>query len=229
MIEDPPLLTIRRAFPRPQPELVGRFRGVPTGNIADALGGRAAMHHGIKPIVSSAQRFVGVAVTCFCGPADNLAVTGALSIAQAGDVIVAAADGFLEAAICGDVLAGIARNRGVAGLVTDGAVRDQDGLDQVGLAVFAGAVTPDSCARSGPGTVGFPVVCGGVAVSPGDIVAGDRDGVVVIPQGRIAEAIAGLERVRAAEERVLAEVASGLKEPPAIAALARQNRILWAD
>jgi 4-hydroxy-4-methyl-2-oxoglutarate aldolase len=229
VIEDPPLLTIRRGFSRPAADLVGRFKGVPTGNLADALGGRAAMRPAIKPVVADAQRFAGVAVTCFCGPADNLAIMGALSIAEPGDVIVAAADGFLDAAICGDVVAGIAKNRGAVAFVTDGAVRDQDGLDQVGLPVFAAAVTPDSCAKSGPGTVGFPVVCGGVAVAPGDIVVGDRDGVVVIPAARAEEALAGLERVLAAERAILARVADGLPEPPAIAALATRNLIRAVD
>lgn len=229
MIDDPPLLTIRRGFARPAAQTVARFRDVPTGNLADALGGRAAMRPAIKPVVAAAQRFAGVAVPCFCGPADNLAIMGALSIAEPGDVIVAAADGFLDAAICGDVVAGIARNRGVVAFVTDGSVRDLDGLDQVGLAVFAAAVTPDSCAKSGPGTAGFPVVCGGVAVSPGDIVVGDRDGVVVIPAARIEEALAGLERVLTAERAILARVADGLKDPPAVAALAARNLIRMVD
>jgi len=229
VIEDPPLLTIRRGFARPPAETVARFRGVPTGNLADALGGRAAMRPAIKPVVAAAQRFVGVAVTCSCGPADNLAVMGALSVAGPGDVIVAAADGFLDAAISGDVVAGIARNRGLAAFVTDGAVRDLEGLDQVGLAVFAAGVTPDSCARSGPGTAGLPVVCGGVAVAPGDIVVGDRDGVVVVPAARIEEALAGLERVLAAERAILASVADGLADPPAIAALAARNLIRMVD
>lgn len=229
MIDDPPLLTIRPAFARPPSVTVARFAGVPTGNLADALGGRGAMRPAIKPVVAAAERFVGVALTCLCGPADNLAVMGALSIAAPGDVIVAAADGFTDAAICGDVVAGIARNRGVVGFVTDGAVRDRDGLDQMGLPVFAAAVTPDSCARSGPGTVGFPVVCGGIAVASGDIVVGDRDGVVVIPAARIDAVLESLARVQAAESAILAKVTAGLADPPAIAALAARNLILTVE
>lgn len=225
MIDDPPLLTIRPGVVRPSAVTVARFAGVPTGNLADALGGRGAMRPAIKPVVGAAERFAGVAVTCFCGPADNLAVMGALSIAQAGDVIVAAADGFTDAAICGDVVAGIAKNRGVVAFVTDGAVRDRDGLDQVGLPVFAAAITPDSCAKSGPGLVGLPVVCGGIAVASGDIVVGDRDGVVVIPAARIEAVIESLARVQSAETAILAKVAAGLAEPPAIAALAARNLI----
>lgn len=229
MIDDPPLLTIRPGFVRPSAVTVARFAGVPTGNLADALGGRGAMRPAIKPVVDAAERFVGVAVTCFCGPADNLAVMGALSIATAGDVIVAAADGFTDAAICGDVVAGIAKNRGVVAFVTDGAVRDRDGLDQVGLPVFAAAVTPDSCAKSGPGLVGLPVVCGGIAVASGDIVVGDRDGVVVIPAARIEEVLESLARVQAAESAILTKVAAGLAEPPAIASLVARNLIRTVD
>ncbi len=229
MIDDPPLLTIRRAFARPDKAAVATLGAAPTGNLADALGGRAAMRPAIKPVVAGHQRFAGVAVTCFCGPADNLAIMGALSIAEPGDVIIAAADGFADAAICGDVVAGIAKNRGVVAFVTDGAVRDLDGLDQVGLPVFAASVTPDSCAKSGPGTVGLPVVCGGVTVGPGDIVVGDRDGVVVIPAARIGEALEGLARVQKAEAAILGRVADGLADPPAIAALAAKNLIRFLD
>ena len=114
----------------------------------------------------------------------------------------------------GDLLMHVARNRGVAGLVTDGLVRDLDDLEAVGLPVFALGVTPNSPQRRGPGSVGLPIVCGGVAIASGDIVVGDRDGVVVIPRGRIDETLENLERVKAAEAATLERVRGGLKELP---------------
>ena len=74
-------------------------------------------------------------------------------------------------------------------------------------------VTPNSPAREGPGTVGFPVVVGGVPVERGDIVLGDQDGVVVVPHARIDAAIARLAVVRAAEADLEAQVKGGLRVP----------------
>ncbi len=108
----------------------------------------------------------------------------------------------------------VARNRGVAGFVTDGLVRDLEDLETVGLPVFAMGVTPNSPQRRGPGSVGLPIVCGGVSIATGDIVVGDRDGVVVVPRARIDETLESLARVKAAEAATLERVRGGLKELP---------------
>jgi 4-hydroxy-4-methyl-2-oxoglutarate aldolase len=83
----------------------------------------------------------------------------------------------------------------------------------VGLPCYAAGLTPNSPARNGPGTVGLPVVVGGVAVNAGDIVIGDEDGVVVIPAAQIDQTIARLPSVRAAETNLDAQVRAGLEIP----------------
>jgi 4-hydroxy-4-methyl-2-oxoglutarate aldolase len=103
--------------------------------------------------------------------------------------------------------------------VTDGFVRDLAGIRSVGLPCFAAGLTPNSPARNGPGTVGLPIVAGGVAVGPGDIVLGDEDGVVVVPFAQIEAAVARLPAVRAAEAALDAKVKSGLQVPDFIQAL----------
>jgi len=113
---------------------------------------------------------VGTAVTCHAGPSDNLALFGAVHAARKGDVLVAATDAYVGAAITGDLLLGMARNRGVVGLVTDGLVRDLVGILDVDIPVYCAGLTANSPARNGPGTVGMPVVLGGVKVESGDIV-----------------------------------------------------------
>jgi 4-hydroxy-4-methyl-2-oxoglutarate aldolase len=119
----------------------------------------------------------------------------------------------------------VARNRGAAGFVTDGLVRDLDDLETVGLPTFAMGVTPNSPQRRGPGSVGLPIVCGGVAVASGDVVVGDRDGVVVVPRARIDETLKSLDRVRAMEAATLERVRGGLKELPVeVPALKRMGR-----
>jgi 4-hydroxy-4-methyl-2-oxoglutarate aldolase len=114
MIEDPPLLTIRRRFERPLPAVIEAMRGVPTGYLVDAMGGRGGLNHAIKALLPSRAGLVGVAMTCHCGPADNLAVFAALDAAQPGDVIVAATDAFAGTAVTGDLLLGMARNKRVS-------------------------------------------------------------------------------------------------------------------
>lgn len=214
MIDDAPRIQVAQPLRRPRPEQVAALTGVPTGFLVDALGGAGALDYRIKPVVPEQATFCGPAITCNAGPADNLAVFAALDSMNDGDVIVAATAGHLGCAITGDLLLGMARNSGAAGFVTDGCVRDIPGIRQVGLPCFAAGVTPNSPAREGPGTVGFPIVVAGVAVANGDIIAADQDGVVVVPFERIDACIERLVRVRAAEADLDAKVKAGLKSMP---------------
>jgi 4-hydroxy-4-methyl-2-oxoglutarate aldolase len=213
MIKDPPLLTIRRNFARPSPEQISALANVPTGHAVDAMGGRGALDYRIKPLTPMRAVMVGTAITCHCGPADNLALVATIAMAEAGDVLVAATDGCTVTSVTGDLLMGMARNRGIAGLVTDGVVRDLAGILGVGLPVYCVGLSPNSAARSGPGSVGLPVVIGGVTVASGDLIVADNDGVVAIPGGEIEKMIAQLAEVRTAEAALEAKVKAGLEFP----------------
>jgi 4-hydroxy-4-methyl-2-oxoglutarate aldolase len=227
MIEDPPLLTIRRDITRPSAELVARFKDVPTGNLVDCMDGYGALDYRIKPIDPARAVFFGPAMTCATGPSDNLAIFGAIAQAHPGDVIVIASDSFTGTASIGDNLAGMARNRGAVAMVTDGMVRDLAELERVGLPIASRGVTPNSCVRSGPGNVGLPVIVGGVAVESGDMVVGDRDGVVIVPRARLDAVLTRLETVRKAEAALEAKVAAGLTVPSWIEELLGSDRIRW--
>ena len=212
MIEEPPPLVFAPSIERPPAAAIERFRGAPTSFVVDAMGGLGALDWRIKPIVGTS--LIGVALTCDCGPNDNLALIAAVAQSQPGDVLVVATGGFTGVAVVGDLLLGIARNRGVVGFVTDGLVRDLADLEALKLPVYAMGVTPNSPGKRGPGSVGLPVVCGGRAISSGDVVIGDRDGVVVAPRARIEETLANLEQVKAAEAAMLERVRGGLTELP---------------
>ncbi len=219
MIEDPPLITLRRRFPRPSAAQLDALRGAMTGHLVDAMGGRGGLHWSIKPVIPEQAHFCGVAVTSHPGPADNLATFVALDLAQPGDVIVAATDGHMGTAVIGDLLLGMMRNCGVVAFVTDGCVRDIPGVRGVGLPCHAAGVTPNSPVRNRPGTVGLPVTLGGVPIDSGDILVGDLDGVVVVPYARIDAVIAALQDVRKAEAALEAKVQAGLKIPDFIRSL----------
>ena len=225
---NPPALTVRRHFPRPPAELVQRLRDVPTGWVVDANGRRGALDHRIHAL-TRATRFCGVALTVHTRPRDNLAPYAAIQYAQAGDVMVVSTEAYEEASVLGDVLVGMARNQGVTALVTDGMVRDVEGLDAVGIPVFARGLSPNSPYKDGPGSIGLPISIGGVIVEAGDVVLGDQDGVVVVARAMVESVVAALDEVRSKEHRMEQLVADGAKLPPGMDALIAEKGIRYLD
>lgn len=229
MIEDPPILRIKRKFQRPTAKQVAALSNVATGFVVDCMNGRGAMQANVKPIVESEAVFCGVAVTCDCGPADNLAVFGALDICQPGDVLVLATDAFEATAVIGDLVLGMAKNSGAVALVTDGYVRDLVGIREVGLPCHAAGITPNSPARNGPGTAGLPITMASVHVNSGDIIIGDLDGVVVVPYEKIDDVTNTLQGVLAAEAELDARVKGGLKISDFARELLDSDRVVEVD
>jgi 4-hydroxy-4-methyl-2-oxoglutarate aldolase len=227
MLKDPPLLTIRRQFARPPAALIARLRGAQTGHMVDAMQGRGALDHRVKPVNPALAHFAGPALTCQSGANDNLALVAALTLAEPGDVIIAAADGFDGTAVVGDNVTAMARNKGIAAIVTDGMARDRAGIVAAGLPVFARGVTPNSCVRSGPGRIGLPIVCGGVPVQSGDVVLGDPDGVVVIPRAELEHVVQALQGILRLEEETQAKIRAGMTEIESVAALLKSDKVVY--
>jgi 4-hydroxy-4-methyl-2-oxoglutarate aldolase len=229
MLEDPPLLVVKRKFKRPDAAKLERLKGAQTGHIVDAMDGRGALDAAIKPLDPAVASFIGVALTCETGPSDNLAIAGAVCLAKAGDVIVAAADAFDRTAVIGDIVTMMAKNADCAGVVIDGMARDLEGIVGVGLPVFARGITPNSCVRSGPGRIGLPIVAGGVAIRSGDVIVADKDGAVVIPADDLDRVIARVDAIRAAEAKTIAKVQTGLTALDQIASLMKSERVKYVD
>jgi 4-hydroxy-4-methyl-2-oxoglutarate aldolase len=227
VLEQPPLLTIRRGFERPPAEVVDAFRAAETAQVADAQGGRGALDHRIRAVVApdGGGTVVGPALTCETGPADVLAALASLDAAVPGDVLLIATGSWTGTASIGDLFAASARNAGLAAIVTDGLVRDVDGLERAGVPVYAAGLTPNSPASSGPGSIGLPIVVGGVRVEPGDLVVCDRTGIVVVPRRDARETLAALERVRVLEAAEAERVAAGQLVPPAVRDLLASDRV----
>ncbi len=214
MIEEPPLLSINSEMKRPSKSQVEAFRGVPTGFVVDALFGAGALSRTIQPIGAGRDidcSAAGPALTANCGPADILASLAALKFIQDGDVVVSAFAEHQGCAAAGDRLTGMMKNCGASGFVTDGPVRDYDGIVQIGLPVWCTGLTPASPYSSGPGSVGFPVQIGDQEVETGDMIIADRDGVVVVPFERIDETLRNLDQVKKAERDLDAEVATSFR------------------
>ena len=206
-----PAVTIYDNFTRPSADIVKQFE-VPTGYIADVQGRRGALDYGIQPLFEF-PAIAGPALTVKTVPDDNLAVYATMGVARPGDVLVIATDNWTGSCVIGDLVAALFNNIGVAGVATDGAARDVDGINQVGLPVFARAVTANSPQKNGPGTVGAEISIGGVIIRSGDIIVGDRDGVAVLSQQKIPEALEGLQAVRAKERSLEEGIAAGMTMP----------------
>lgn len=221
MLEEPPLLRIlgRGSRNRPSPAQIEAFQGAQTGHVCDALGGDGALDLAIKPLAGVPHTLCGPALTADCGPADILGITAALTEVEPGDIVVQATGGWMGCAAMGDLVAGRAHNAGVAGVVSDGCVRDLPGIQAVGMPVFCVGISPNSPFAKGPGAVGHPVVIGGRQVCSGDMIIGDQDGVVVVPFAQIDAVLAALKTIRAAEAIVEAKVKTGLVTPDALAEL----------
>ncbi len=194
----------------PADPLVEGFRTSTVASVSDAVdqivGRRGYLSHDMRPYV--AGTFVGRAATALVKPATPEQATPALAVkhsvemidaANPGDVGVIVMEGTLDVAAIGGLMGTSAKARGMAGMVLDGAVRDVGELRALGLPVFARAVSPATAVgRYASVAKQVPVECGGVLVSPGDIVVAGEDGVVIVPKDRAAEV---RRRAREIDER----------------------------
>ena len=210
---DDATVTIRKNFPRPTAAEIERFHGLPSGWVVDANGRRGAIDHRIRPM-TPVTPFVGVALTVATAPNDNLLAYAGVSIAQPGDVLFIGTEDFEGAAVIGDIFGGFAKNKGLSAVITDGLIRDLDGLEVLDLPFFARGVSPNSPQKKGLGEIGTGVSLGGVRIESGDIVVGDRDGVVVVPRGEISNVLTAVDAIRTKEKGMEEAIAGGATEPP---------------
>lgn len=172
--------------------LCREFLDLGTATVYEAAGQVGAMVHTIRPLFPGVK-LCGPALPVRCPPADNLTVHVAVAQASPGSVLVVDTGEYLEAGFWGEVLTVAALERGIVGLVTNGAVRDTASIRSLGFPVFAQGVSIKATTKVKLGSVGEPVLCGGVLVSAGDLVVADEDGVVVVPQ---EQASSVLEKAR---------------------------------
>ena len=192
---------------RPDVELVNRFRDFATPNLADAMGRFHFMDSGIQS--RTGLPLCGIAITVMARPADNLMVHKAMQIARAGDVIVVNTGGNTTSAVFGELMGHSAVAIGLGGLVIDGAIRDVEALTELKFPCFSRNVSAGGCDKDGPGEINVPIVCGNAVVMPGDIIVGDADGVVAIPQHDATEVLRLVAALKDREAKRIEEIAVG--------------------
>ncbi|WP_027520599.1 RraA family protein [Bradyrhizobium sp. Ec3.3] len=202
--------TALTSVPKPAPELIEAFKEAPTSVISDNLD-RLAGAVGLRPFHRSG-RLVGTAFTVQTRPGDNLAIHKALELVGPGDVIVVDGGGDETRALVGEIMKNIAQERGAAGYVIDGAIRDVAAFAGADFPCFARAVIHRGPYKSGPGSINVPVSIGGSVIVPGDIVVGDEDGVVSFSPAIAATLIEAVRAQIAREEETLKAIREGRYE-----------------
>jgi len=234
MIENPPLIQIKKKSSRKRPseKQINGFKNIPTGFICDALNGYAALDPSIKPLSipgKKVKQIIGPALTVFSGAADVLGMAIALSEIEPGDIVVNGVSGFQGTAAVGDRIAGMIKNNGGVGLVTDGPMRDLDGIIETGLDCFCTGLNPNSPFNSGPAKIGFPMNIGGTTVSSGDIIVADSDGVTIVPFDKIDEVLKKLDRIIEVESAMDKQVSEGLKISQKALDYLKSDQVVYFD
>jgi len=189
---------IRTDISRPAAEMVRAFRALSPTTLADVLDLGCIMRIGINPLWPGIPRIAGPAFTVRTARHDNLMLHAAIYLAEPGDVIVVAA-GDAEMAVAGGNVCAVAQRRGVVGFVIDGVIRDVAESRANAFPVFARGVSPIPGGKDGPGEINAPITCGGVRVTPGDVLVADEEGIVVVPGARAAEVLAKAQAKAAAD------------------------------
>lgn len=194
-------------------QLATRLKAAGATALSDALDrlGIEGQVLGILPVVRT-MRFAGPAFTIRMLPVGLTkgSVGDYIDDVPAGQVVVIANDGRMDATVWGDILTWVASEKGIAGTVIDGVCRDSDRCVELGYPVFARASTM----RTGKDRVtadayNVTVQVAGVRVAAGDWLVGDADGVVAIPADRVEQVLILAEQIEAVEDRIRAAVKAG--------------------
>ena len=188
-----------RNYERVPAEIVEQYRGIGTATVHEAYGRAGAMCAAIKPIYRG-MRVCGTALTVRSQPGDNLMLMKAIELISPGDVIVASLDGW-EGGPWGELLSCVAKERGCAGLVIDGYVRDGEEINQMGFPVFSRGLSVKGTSKANLGLINHPLSCGGIVVNPGDLIVGNDDGVCVVARKDAADILQESRRRDEAEAK----------------------------
>lgn len=232
MYETPPLLTIKRPSRRPTNAQIAALKGVPSAVATDAMDGRGALAGWIRHLDggrSLPKSVVGPALTAWSGAADLLALHVCKKFVRPGDVVIGGVDGHQGCAVMGDSLGGMMRNAGAAAVITDGPVRDVEGLIRIGLPIWCTGTVPSTPYENGPGRIGLPLQIGGQRIETGDMIVADLDGVVAIPFEEIDTVTERCVRILMLEKVGERAVADGLVLPEVYEKLLQSDRILWVE
>lgn len=203
---------VRKRQRRVEQSTIDAFRELPVANVSDCMSRMYAGGARLRPIHDAQSVLAGPALTVRTRPGDNLMLHHALDIAEPGDVIVVDAGGDLTTAILGEIMVAIAKKRGVAGIIVNGAIRDADEIRRMDFPLYAAGVTHRGPYKDGPGEVNTTIAIDGMVIEPGDLVLADGDGVLTVPFDQTETILAATRRKQDAEQVEMAKIADGSVE-----------------
>ena len=172
-------------FERVSPDIVEKASTFQAAILADVAGRRGTAHGRIAAL-DPRMKLAGPAFTVEVRAGDNLMIHAAMAMARPGDILVIDGKGDQTCALMGAIMVNACKQLKLGGIVMDGAARDSLELRELGFPVFCAGTNPNGPTKFVPGRINWPVSVGGVAVSPGDLVVADADGVVFIERGKAA-------------------------------------------
>lgn len=187
-----------------------QLQTIPTAALSDAQTGLTTMHPRLRNRTPG-LKLVGPAVPVQCLVGSIITVHQALATAEPGSVLVVDGLGDHVSALFGELMGRDAKAAGLAGIVVDGAIRDVAGLNDLAFPTFSRWVTPRVGTNRRLGKINVPISCGGIAVSPGDWIVGDDDGVVVIPQDDLEAVIEAGLAVEEKEREIAGKIDAGAR------------------
>ena len=193
-------------------EFIEAFRKLPVANVGDCMSRMFAGSAALRPIHDRQVTIAGPALTVRTRPGDNLMVHHALNIAEPGDVIVVDAGGDLTTAILGEIMISVAMKREIEAIIINGAIRDAEEIRRMGFPLFAAGVTHRGPYKDGPGEINTTISLNGMTINPGDLVLGDGDGILAVPQADVETVLAAAQAKKAAEDKELAKIAEGTSD-----------------
>lgn len=188
--------------------LAARMAALGTATIGEAAPSARIVALPLRPLAPDMVA-AGPALTVRCRPGDNLALHRAIAAAVPGDVLVVDYGGSTESGPFGEIMALACQLRGIAGLVTDGSVRDSARLIEMGFPVFARGLNIRGTTKRDRGEIGQPVTLGGVRIERGDLVVADADAVLVVPAADADAALSAGEARAAKEARMMERLRAG--------------------
>ena len=192
-------------------DLVAAARALGSATLHEAAGRIGALPGAIQAVAPS-MRLAGPAFTVEVPAGDNLGIHRAIYAANAGDVLVVSTRGGTEWGYWGEILNEAALARGLGGLVIAGGVRDTHVLAEQPFPVFSDGVCIRGTLKNiAPYWLGRPVAIGDVVISAGDLVVGDRDGVVVLPPVAVEPAVVKGRQREADEVEKIAQIRAGVR------------------
>lgn len=189
-------------------EILDALQDLPTATLSEATAQPCDLPPLIHRVVPDAC-VVGPAFTVRCPLGDNTAVTRAVDQAQPGEVIVIDCGGPPRTAMWGETATFASQVKGIAGCVTNGAVRDIDAIVASGFPVFSAGLSLRGSTKGQPGETNVDIVIGDITIQPGDFICGDADGVVVIPANQIDDVLGEAARLRSDEQSRNDRIKSG--------------------